>query len=90
VTTKSLDAESELMLKRLKWRSRRSMLEVDLYLDRFIFSQGLERLTNHELEAYSQLLELNDWDFLALLQGIKECRDVVMQNVINKISNINV
>jgi succinate dehydrogenase flavin-adding protein (antitoxin of CptAB toxin-antitoxin module) len=63
VTTKSLDAESELMLK---------------------------RLTNHELEAYSQLLELNDWDFLALLQGIKECRDVVMQNVINKISNINV
>jgi len=58
-----------LNLERLKWRSRRSMLEVDLYLDRFIQNQGLHRLSDDELIEYANLLEMNDWDFLALLQG---------------------
>lgn len=82
--------ESDLLLRRLKWRSRRSMLEVDLYLERFIFLRGLEKLTVDELSSYALLLELSDWDFLALLHGSKKCNDVIMQNVINKISNINI
>ena len=76
---------NDLLLRRLKWRSRRSMLEVDLYLDRFIFSDGLEKLAEDELCSYANLLELSDWDFLALLHGSKKCNDAVMQNIIEKI-----
>lgn len=75
-------------IKRLKWRSRRSMLEVDLYLDRFMSRNGLESLEMDELVCYADLLELNDWDFLALLQGSKISDSILMQNVIKKIVNI--
>lgn len=82
--------DNNLVIRRLKWRSRRSMLEVDLYLDRFIFLGGLEKLTADELASYTLLLELSDWDFLALLHGSQRCNDIVMQNVIKKINNINI
>lgn len=81
-------ANNDLVRRRLKWRSRRSMLEVDLYLDKFILAGGLEKLEMNELSPYAELLELSDWDFLALLQERERCNDVLMRNVITKIINI--
>jgi succinate dehydrogenase flavin-adding protein (antitoxin of CptAB toxin-antitoxin module) len=83
----SINSATEIHIKRLQWRSRRSMLEVDLYLDRFMHKNGLESLNPEELRCYEDLLELNDWDFLALLQGSDTSCDVLIQNVINKILN---
>lgn len=78
---------AEIILERLKWRSRRSMLEVDLYLDRFILAKGLQTLDAAELKCYAELLEMNDWDFLPLLQGQSLIADKTTNSVIKKIIN---
>ena len=63
-------------IEQLKWRSiRRSMLEVDLYLSKFIEYGGIEALTLEELGKYAQLLELPDSELLLLLQGVVDIKE---------------
>lgn len=76
---------NNIIFERLKWRSRRSMLEVDLYLDKFILAKGLQTLDAAELKCYAELLEMDDWSFLSLLQGAIKTDDIIVQNVIDKI-----
>lgn len=71
--------------EKLKWRSRRSMLELDLFFERFILTGRFEQLTEEELSAYQQLLELDDGDLLLLFQGKYTHDDELMQQVIDKI-----
>lgn len=82
---KMLGGVMSVEINRLKWRSRRSMLEVDLYLDRFIESLGLDKLSPTELTAYAALLELKDTDLLSLLQRSEQPEDHAWQSIINKI-----
>ncbi len=58
-------------LARLAWRSRRGLLELDLWLGRFVQRQ-LFALTPAEREQYEALLELPDPDLLELLDGRAE------------------
>lgn len=68
ITEELLDKQA--FINKLKWRSmRRSLLEVDLYLECFIVSGGLDALSIDELFTYAQLLDLADIDLLPLLQG---------------------
>jgi citrate synthase len=76
-------------VEKLKWRSRRSMLELDLYFDRFITSGNLASLTADELHAYSHLLTLDDGDLLLLFQGNAALADNNLQQVINKIIQVD-
>ena len=55
-------------LERLKWRSRRGLLELDIVLERFWAREG-ERLTEREARALEQLLLLPDNDLLDLVMG---------------------
>ena len=71
--------------EKLKWRSRRSMLELDLFFERFILTGRFEQLSEEELNAYQQLLELDDGDLLLLFQGKYIHDDKLMQQVIDKI-----
>ena len=59
------------ILKRIRWRSRRGVLENDLILTKFLDNYEKE-LTFDELNSYSELLELNDNDLMDLLLGKKE------------------
>lgn len=56
---------------RLRWRSRRGLLENDLILTRFL-DQHESTLTDEEVDALSRLLELADNDLMQLLLGRKE------------------
>ncbi|OGB23385.1 MAG: hypothetical protein A3I66_01595 [Burkholderiales bacterium RIFCSPLOWO2_02_FULL_57_36] len=56
---------------RLRWRSRRGLLENDLVLTRFL-DQHESTLTDEEVDALSRLLELSDNDLMHLLLGRKE------------------
>ena len=56
------------VVRRLRWRSRRGMLENDLLLERF-FERWESRLTFAEHEGLGRLLNLNDNDLLDLLVG---------------------
>ncbi len=55
-------------LHRLRWRCRRGLLELDLWLQRFA-DAGLDRLSDEECDALEALLEEADADLLAWLDG---------------------
>jgi len=56
--------------RRLAWRCRRGMLELDIVLQRFI-AQRFNTLSLVELQAFDVLLTLPDNDFWALLSDAK-------------------
>ncbi|KAB2313973.1 succinate dehydrogenase assembly factor 2 [Betaproteobacteria bacterium SCN2] len=55
-------------LRRLRWRCRRGLLELDLWLARFA-DNGLETLSDEERGNFEALLEEADADLLAWLEG---------------------
>ena len=56
---------------RLRWRSRRGLLENDLVLARFLDAHEAS-LTDEEVDAFSRLMELSDNDLMSLLLARKE------------------
>ncbi len=61
-------AAEEDRLRRLRWRCRRGLLELDLWLARFA-SRELNRLSPEDCDALEALLEEADADLLAWLEG---------------------
>ena len=55
---------------RLRWRSRRGLLENDLLITRFLDAHETT-LTDQEVDAFSRLMELGDNDLLNLLLARK-------------------
>lgn len=55
---------------RLRWRSRRGLLENDLLITRFLDLHETT-LTDQEVDAFSRLMELGDNDLLNLLLARK-------------------
>ena len=70
--------------ERLRWRSRRGLLEMDLILQRFL-EQHLTTLSAVEVRAYDALLQLPDNDFLDLAMGRKGPDDQELLPVLEKI-----
>ncbi|MEW6133598.1 MAG: succinate dehydrogenase assembly factor 2 [Pseudomonadota bacterium] len=60
--------DSEDRHRRLRWRCRRGLLELDLWLARFA-ETGLARLSDEECAAFEALLQEADADLLSWLQG---------------------
>ena len=56
---------------RLRWRSRRGLLENDLILTRFL-DRHESTLTDEEVDAFSRLLDLSDNELMDLLLVRKE------------------
>lgn len=61
----------EEILRRLRWRARRGLLENDLLLERF-FASWEGRLTLQDHEGLARLFDLADNDLLDLLIGRAE------------------
>ncbi len=59
------------VLRRLRWRCRRGLLENDLFVARFFDTNG-EHLTNALVQGLLQLMDLSDNDLLDLLLARKE------------------
>jgi antitoxin CptB len=58
----------EAWARRLRWRSRRGLLENDLLLEHF-FQQWQDQMTVADHDGLARLLELSDNDLLDLLVG---------------------
>lgn len=71
-------------LRRLAWRCRRGLLELDLMLQSFV-SEQFGRLDFAELDAFNSLLEWPDNDFLDAINHPEAIKDVAILSVINKI-----
>ncbi len=59
------------VLRRLRWRCRRGLLENDLFIDRFFERHG-DALTKPLVQGLLQLMDLSDNDLLDLLMARKE------------------
>ncbi|MFK7963328.1 MAG: succinate dehydrogenase assembly factor 2 [Burkholderiaceae bacterium] len=66
-----LHQSDEAQRRRLRWRSRRGLLENDLVLTRFLDEHELS-LSDAEVTGYHQLLDLTDNDLLDLILARKE------------------
>ncbi|MDF0606706.1 succinate dehydrogenase assembly factor 2 [Neisseriaceae bacterium TC5R-5] len=63
-----------LELKRIRWRSRRGLLELDLVLSKF-FASHFDLLQPVQIDAYRRLLDLPDTDFLDVVNGKADLED---------------
>jgi len=71
-------------LERLKWRSRRGLLELDLVLERFWKRTG-DRLEDAEAAALERLLQLPDNDLLDLVMGRAQAADEELRGMVHKL-----
>ena len=71
-------------LERLKWRSRRGLLELDLVFDRFWKGAG-KALSGEESIAMERLLALADNDLLDLVMGRTETPDSELRDLVRKL-----
>ena len=71
-------------LKRMRWRCRRGMRELDAILSRYI--ERLEESPSaSKEEAFSKLLDCEDDQLWAWLSGREKCTDSVLSEVIDDI-----
>jgi antitoxin CptB len=59
---------------RLRWRSRRGLLENDLILTRFLDAHE-STLSDEDVDSLTRVLDLTDNDLMSLLLGNKELTD---------------
>ncbi len=71
-------------MERLRWRSRRGLLELDLLLERFL-ADHLGTMAPEEIRIYDALLRLADKDFLDLVMGDMSPPDKSWGTVLDKI-----
>jgi succinate dehydrogenase flavin-adding protein (antitoxin of CptAB toxin-antitoxin module) len=71
-------------LERIRWRSRRGLLELDLVLDRFWKGAG-RTLAYADLQAMERLLALPDNDLLDLVMGRTESADKELRDLIDRL-----
>ena len=75
---------SETELNRLRWRSRRGMLELDLLLGPF-FEDVFHDLSTEEQQTFIHLLEQDDPDLLQWFSRKGEPEDVQLRALVNRI-----
>ena len=79
-----MEKADDRVLERLRWRSRRGKLELDLILARFLQAK-LETLSQEEIGILDEVLRLSDNDLLHLLMGRAKCPDQRIKPMIDMI-----
>jgi succinate dehydrogenase flavin-adding protein (antitoxin of CptAB toxin-antitoxin module) len=74
----------ERSIERLRWRSRRGLLELDLVFERFWKGEGA-RLSAGEAQVLERLLTLPDNDLLDLVMGRSETPDGEFRDLVKKL-----
>ncbi len=70
--------------KKLYWRSRRGMLELDLQLVPFL-TRRYPDLSPEQKAAYAALLEHEDWQIFDWLQGREQPQDAATRELVRAI-----
>ncbi len=71
--------------RRLAWRCRRGMLELDIVLQRFV-KEKFNELSLAEIEAFDQLLDLPDNEFWDLIKSHETHKNQMVNNIIAKLN----
>ena len=73
-----------MRFERLRWRSRRGLLELDLVLERFWKKAG-DDLSEADAAALERLLQLPDNDLLDLVMGRAQAPDGQLRDMVHKL-----
>ena len=68
-------------MNRLRWQCRRGMLELDLFLNRFL-ETAYRDLNDKEKKLFNQLLACADQDLFEWLTGRSQSEDSDLQTII--------
>jgi succinate dehydrogenase flavin-adding protein (antitoxin of CptAB toxin-antitoxin module) len=71
-------------MERLKWQSRRGLLELDIVLGRFWAECG-EELDDVEAGSLAKLLAMPDNDLLDLVMGRLDCPDPALRPLLQRL-----
>jgi antitoxin CptB len=71
-------------LERLRWRSRRGLLELDIVLARFWAGCG-EEMDDSDAGRLEALLAMPDNDLLDLVMGRRNCPDPALQPLLRRL-----
>ena len=63
----TIESNPDILRKKLRWRSRRSLLELDLLLNKFVNSDIFDAFTMQKLDTYQAMLNWDDDYLLSLL-----------------------
>ncbi|MDZ7669157.1 MAG: succinate dehydrogenase assembly factor 2 [Gammaproteobacteria bacterium] len=74
----------DLHCRRLRWRSRRGMLELELVLAPFV-TERLDRLSAADQALYEKLLDHDDWDIFEWIQGRRDIPDPDLVRIVEAI-----
>ena len=74
----SIEEES----RRLRWRCRRGLLELDIVLQGFI-DHGYVALSEAQLQAFDGLLDMPDNDLWALVCHSSECQNLQQREILS-------
>ncbi|WP_184195230.1 FAD assembly factor SdhE [Chitinimonas taiwanensis] len=69
---------------RLRWRSRRGLLELDIVFEMFL-EHDFDGLTDAELDVYQDLLMLPDIDLLELVDGKTDTTDARLAPILARL-----
>jgi antitoxin CptB len=67
---------------RVRWHCRRALLELDLVFARFL-DESFDQLSEAQLVNLQELLDLEDHDLWAMVNGSKECTETRWMPIID-------
>ncbi len=74
-------------LERLRWRSRRGLLELDIVLGRFIDTHYLQ-LNEPEQQTFEELLDMPDTTLWDMIVGVQRAQLSEQQALLEKIRSL--
>lgn len=77
----------EIDQRRLRWKCRRGMLELDLILEDF-FLKKYALLAESEKKAFAKLLDCEDTELLAWLLHGQQPSDSELQSIVSNINQL--
>lgn len=72
--------------ERIRWRSRRGLLEMDIILERFLAKEW-DALSESEKSIYVEILDLSDNDLSDLIYGRAELKEPRWATVLEKLQH---
>ena len=84
VFERTQDAAQHDRTERLKWKSRRGLLELDLVFEKFWAGRGKD-MNKAEMAALEMLLALPDNDLLDVVMGRAETADPRLRDMVHKL-----
>lgn len=76
----------EIAKRRIQFSTRRGLLELDILLKRFM-ANSFHQLSDAELSIFVEILELQDQEFLALVNQKEECQREDFKPLLEQIRN---